>query len=67
MRRLNALQVPKYATGGLIGGTSSSVTYAGPLVNIESMAPANYAEFSRFVTRQAEAARRLASLDGVPR
>lgn len=70
MERVNNLQLPKYANGGVVGGGSgggSSVTYAGPLVNIENMMPANYAEFSQFVNRQAEAARRASTSDGIRR
>jgi hypothetical protein len=64
MRRLNNLQVPKFAGGGLVGGSSSVVTH-GPGVNIESQV-VMAASFDDYLRQQNERAR-MAAVGGTPR
>lgn len=60
MRRLNALQIPKFAGGGLVGGSTTTVNNAGVSVAIDTVVAQDVNDFLTQVQRRT----RLASLGG---
>lgn len=63
MRRLNALQIPKYAGGGPIGGTTTTVNNAGVSVSVGQVVAQDVNDFLAQIQRR----NRQSTLDGVRR
>jgi hypothetical protein len=64
MRRLNNLQIPRHAQGGLIGGSTTTVTH-GPGVNIQQQTVV--VPDTRAYLREMQMLARMSSSDGVER
>jgi hypothetical protein len=64
MRRLNNLQIPRHAQGGLIGGATTTVTH-GPGVNIQQQTVV--VPDTRAYLREMQMLARMSSSDGVER